>query len=300
LPVVLQSPTKGVKEMNRCLERLQSEFDTAGVKYEVIQHQSAYTAQHEAALAHVPGYSFAKSVIVFADGAPKHLVLSAPLRVELEAVRRHLGASEVRLAREEELSHLFPDCEAGAMPAFPDPAVGPIYVDRRLLSQPEIVFEAGSHSEALKMAGDDYVRVADPDVFEFAAAPRDQAATEPDRRPERKWYLKPGALPGVPRAEPREWAVPFGVAILPMLLAAGAKRFLPWSAIATFMIGLAVGGLGFALTDGRSGRRRRALIRDRSRKYARITRRRLLGLGRRAMGEARGRFYHWRHAGSAA
>jgi len=95
-------------------------------------------------------------------------------------------------------------------------------------------------------------------------------------------------------------AVPYGGAILLLFLTAGAKRFLPWSAIATFILGLAVGGLGFALTDSRSGRRRRALVRDKGRKYARITLRRLLGLGRRAMGAARGRFYRRRHAGSAA
>jgi Ala-tRNA(Pro) deacylase len=291
---------RGVKEMNRCLERLQREFDSAGVRYEVIQHQSAYTAQHEAALAHVPGYSFAKSVIVFADGAPKHLVLSAPLRVELEAVRQHFGAKEVRLAREEELSRLFPDCEAGAMPALPDPAVSRISMDRRLLSQLEIVFEAGSHSEALKMAREDYMRLADSDVFEFAEAPRDQAATAADGRPARNWHLKLMVLPAMPRAEPREWAVLSGGAIVLLFLVAGAKRFLPWNAIATFLLGLAAGGLGFALTDSRNGRRRRALVRDKGGKYARITLRRVLGLIRRATGEARGRFYRWRHAGSAA
>ena len=92
--------------MNGNVGTLISELEAAKISYEFIRHPVAYTAQQEAAAAHIPGRSFAKSVIVFADGQPKHLVLPSPQRVDVEAVRRHLGAGDVRLASEEEITGL--------------------------------------------------------------------------------------------------------------------------------------------------------------------------------------------------
>jgi Ala-tRNA(Pro) deacylase len=140
----------------------------AGVQFQLIAHAPAFTAQEEAAKAHVPGSDWAKVVICFADRRPIEAVLPAPYLVDLERLRILANADEIRLARENEFKALFPDCEPGAMPPL-----GPLYhqavfVDHRLAADHEIVFDAGSHSEAVRMRYADYAALVKPVVGMFS------------------------------------------------------------------------------------------------------------------------------------
>ena len=83
----------------------------ANVAYTVFPHLPAYTAQDEAAVTHVPGRDWAKPVICFADGEPIQAVVPADLVVNLDRLRVLAGAREIRLAGEDELERLYPDCE---------------------------------------------------------------------------------------------------------------------------------------------------------------------------------------------
>lgn len=143
----------------------------ANVAYRVVPHVPAYTAQEEAAVTHVPGRNWAKAVICFADGQPVQAVVPADLVVNLERLMRLSGALEIRLAREDELEWLFPDCERGAMPPL-----GPLYrqrvfVDEALAVEPEIVFNAGTHADAVCMRYEDFAALAQPTVGRFAERP---------------------------------------------------------------------------------------------------------------------------------
>jgi Ala-tRNA(Pro) deacylase len=157
--------------MNRCLEELRRRFDKAGIEYRVEKHPFAVTAQHVADLEHVPGHIFAKSVIVSADGRFILLALPAPHVVDLGALQEELGLKVLRLATEAEFGPLFPDCELGAMPPFPGPLGLDVYLDKALIGHPEIVFEAGSHSEAVRMHTEDYVWLLQPRILSFGREP---------------------------------------------------------------------------------------------------------------------------------
>ena len=145
----------------------------AHVPYTVVPHRPAFTAQEEAAATHVPGRDWAKVVICFVDGEPIEAVLPAPLTVNLDRLLALAGGSEIRLAQEEEMRRLFPECEPGAMPPF-----GPLYgqavfVDVTLASEPEIVFNAGTHTEAIAMRWADFAKSVRPIVGKFAEPPLD-------------------------------------------------------------------------------------------------------------------------------
>ena len=89
--------------------------------------------------------------------------------VDLDRLMVLSGAHVVRLARENELAWLYPDCEPGAMPPL-----GPLYhqrvfVDSSLTAEDEIVFNAGTHRDAIRMKFADFKRLAQPQVGEFAA-----------------------------------------------------------------------------------------------------------------------------------
>jgi Ala-tRNA(Pro) deacylase len=141
----------------------------SNVGYSVFRHAPAYSAQEEAEAAHIPGRDWAKAVICFADGEPIQAVLAADRVVDLDRLARLAGAGMVRLAEEQELEWLFPDCERGAMPPL-----GPLYrqrvfVDASLAAEPAIAFNGGTHTDAIAMRFDDFAAVAGPVVGRFAA-----------------------------------------------------------------------------------------------------------------------------------
>lgn len=143
----------------------------AKVPYAVFPHSPAYTAQDEAAVTHIPGRDWAKAVICFADGEPIQAVVPADLVVNLDRLLLLTGADSIRLARENELDWLFPDCERGAMPPL-----GPLYkqrvfVDAALANENAIVFNAGTHGDAVSMRFDDFATLTKPTVGSFAQYP---------------------------------------------------------------------------------------------------------------------------------
>lgn len=146
-------------------------FTDQHVAYSLIPHRAAYTAQEEAAMAHVPGRQWAKTVACVADDRPVLAVVPAPARVDLDRLRELAGARDAHLASERELERLYPDCEVGAMPPL-GPLYGqPVFVDRALAAADEIVFDAGSHSNAVRMKYEDFARVVRPTVGEFQRTP---------------------------------------------------------------------------------------------------------------------------------
>jgi Ala-tRNA(Pro) deacylase len=136
----------------------------SSVAYAVLPHATAYTAREEAAVMHISPRGWAKSVVCFADGEPVQAVVPADRAVDLDRLMALTGAHVVRLARENELAWLYPDCEPGAMPPL-----GPLYhqrvfVDSSLTAEDEIVFNAGTHNDAVCMRYEDFAAIVNPVV----------------------------------------------------------------------------------------------------------------------------------------
>lgn len=131
-------------------------------------HPPAYTTQDVAAAQKVKGKQVAKVVMGVADTQVVMLVLPASSRIDFQKLKGALGRQEVRLAKEEEFRGLFPDCDTGAMPPFGNLYNVPVYVDRALTDDLEIVFQAGSHRDTIKLAYKDYTQLAQPVVADFA------------------------------------------------------------------------------------------------------------------------------------
>jgi Ala-tRNA(Pro) deacylase len=150
------------------LTRLREFLEMNKVPYSVHSHPQAYTAQEVAALAHVAGRMLAKVVMAKAGDRLIMLVMPADHRVDLERLKGTLG-NDVRLATEAEFRDAFPGCEVGAMPPFGNLFGIPVYVDRSLEADEEIVFNAGTHTMTAKLAFGDFVRLTEPRMAEFAA-----------------------------------------------------------------------------------------------------------------------------------
>jgi len=150
------------------IPRLIKYLDVQGVKYTKIEHSPAYTAAEIAAVAHVPGKELAKTVMVKIDGTISMVVLPSSHHIGLEALRHELKARKVQLATEGEFKDLFPECELGAMPPFGNLWDVPVYVASLLREDREIVFNAGTHRQLIRLAYADFERLVKPKVLEFA------------------------------------------------------------------------------------------------------------------------------------
>jgi Ala-tRNA(Pro) deacylase len=143
-------------------------LDEKGISYKTEIHPYAPTAQGVAQSEHITGYRIAKTVVVRVGEKWRMLVLPAPKKVDLDAVKAHFKEKAIRLASEQELRELFPDCELGAMPPLGELYHMEVFVDENLARQPDIVFNAGSHTETIEMRYGDFARLARPLIFRFA------------------------------------------------------------------------------------------------------------------------------------
>ena len=137
------------------------------VAYEILHHSEAVTAQRIAQAEHVKGRRHAKVVMLKSGGQHLMTVLPADHQIDLGKVGKAIG-KPASLDTEQEFKSLFPDCAVGAMPPFGNLYGVPTYVDRSLSQEEYIVFEAGTHTDAIKLNYRDYEKMVKPRVEDLA------------------------------------------------------------------------------------------------------------------------------------
>ena len=161
--------TASFKEDQMPVEKLKQFLDSNNVKYVTISHSMAYTAQEVAASAHVKGRELAKTVMVKIDGNLAMVVIPASFQVDLTLLREATHGAIVELATETEFKDKFPGCETGAMPPFGNLYGMEVFAAARLAEDKEIAFNAGSHTELIKLAYKDFERLVRPKVAALSA-----------------------------------------------------------------------------------------------------------------------------------
>jgi len=136
------------------------------VGYEILPHPEAVTAQRIAQAEHVKGRRHAK-VVMIKSGEHLMTVLPADHQIDLEKVEKAIG-KPASLDTEKEFKSLFPDCALGAMPPFGNLYGVPTFVDKSLSQEEYIVFEAGTHTDAIKLRYRDYEKIVKPRVEDLA------------------------------------------------------------------------------------------------------------------------------------
>ena len=143
-------------------------LDNNDIYYHCYNHEPAVTAAEVAQSSHIPGRHMAKTVIVDVDGMLTMAVLPADQYLDPEKLRLALNAHHVRLASEDEFKDRFPLCEPGGEPPFGNLYNMPVYVDDTLISQDWIAFNAGTHTEVIKMGMGDFLRLSEATTCSFA------------------------------------------------------------------------------------------------------------------------------------
>lgn len=150
------------------ITKLKDYLDTNHIKYVAINHSPHFTAQEIAASLHVPGNELAKTIILKGDDNYIMAVLPASHKIDYELLADQLPYKEVKLAKEIEFENLFQDCEVGAMPPFGNLYSMPVYVEKALSDDDEIVFNAGTHTDVIRMKYSDYFKLVNPIEINFS------------------------------------------------------------------------------------------------------------------------------------
>jgi Ala-tRNA(Pro) deacylase len=138
------------------------------VEFRLLRHVPAFSAHAVAQVTHVPDTALAKTLLVKAGQVYWMAVLQGDQRLSERLLKRALEVHHVHLAHEEDLDLLFPDCEIGAMPPFGNLYGFPVIIDKSLADDDEIVFNACTHSDSIRMKFTEYDRLVHPIIAEIA------------------------------------------------------------------------------------------------------------------------------------
>jgi len=118
-------------------------------------------------MAHVSGKEMVKTLIVKINGELKMAVIPANQMLNMRLLKNLYSTEDVELARESEFAELFSDCELGAMPPFGNLYGIEEFVSEELTKDEEIAFNAGTHTEVIKMKYNDFERLVKPRILNF-------------------------------------------------------------------------------------------------------------------------------------
>ncbi|MBP7737606.1 MAG: YbaK/EbsC family protein [Spirochaetes bacterium] len=148
-------------------EKLIEYLKNNNIQFEVIRHPLAYSSTQTAHMAHVHGYEMAKPVMVKVNGKLIMVVMTANQKVNLSLLKALYETQDVELAMEKDFISRFSDCEMGAMPPF-----GNLYgfdeiISDDLTKDDDIFFNAGTHTELIRMKYRDFEKLVHPRIVNF-------------------------------------------------------------------------------------------------------------------------------------
>ena len=109
-----------------------------------------------------------KTVMVKINGKMAMAILPASYHVDFNMLKEITGEENLRLASESEFKDMFPDCEVGAMPPFGNLYGMEVYAALSLTDDEEIAFNAGTHTEVIRMEYKDFERLVKPKILKFS------------------------------------------------------------------------------------------------------------------------------------
>jgi Ala-tRNA(Pro) deacylase len=147
--------------------KLKQFLDENNVSYEYKEHEEVRTSE-EAARARGEDIKIgAKAMILKCDEKFVMLVLSAAKKIDSKKVKALLGCDSLRFATPEEVTKLT-DCMPGGVPPFANIFGLELVVDKSILENEFMAFNAGERTKSLKLKTEDYLRLLKPRIEEFS------------------------------------------------------------------------------------------------------------------------------------
>jgi prolyl-tRNA editing enzyme YbaK/EbsC (Cys-tRNA(Pro) deacylase) len=150
------------------LDRIRTWLSAQGVAFREVHHEPTRTSEDSARARGEDLRVGGKALLIKVDAVFRLFVLSADRKLDSAAIKKHFAAKKTRFATPDELTELT-GLIPGSVPPFGQPILPfPLSVDPSVLENERIAFNAGSLTDSIIMAVDDYRRIASAEVFRFS------------------------------------------------------------------------------------------------------------------------------------
>jgi Ala-tRNA(Pro) deacylase len=148
------------------LQQIVELLDGHDAPFELTSHRPVYTSAEAADIRGESLHSGAKAMVVKAQDRFVLLVLPGDFLVESKPAKKLVGAKSICFASRAEVSELT-GLESGAIPPFGSLFGLDTYCDAGLADNEQINFNAGTHTESIRLGYEDYLRAEQPTVGQF-------------------------------------------------------------------------------------------------------------------------------------
>ena len=161
---------KNTKSVSNLHDKLITYLKDKGVEFRSIDHAPTHTSEESAKIRGTTIQQGAKALVMFADNSPILAVLSAAHKIDNYAFKTEFKVKDLRMANADEVKKIS-GVEIGAVPPFGNLFNIPVYFDKKLLTQSEIAFNAGSLTKSLIIKSSDFVKLVNPTLGDYAEIP---------------------------------------------------------------------------------------------------------------------------------
>jgi len=155
---------------NDIFQRIKDLLQKNSIPYRHIHHQPTHTSAESARARGESVRIGGKALVMKIEDEFKLFVLSAALKLNSRAIKRHFGIKRTRFANRDELMKLT-GCVPGCVPPFGEPILPlELYLDDSILKNEKIAFNAGSLTDSIIMKVEDYMYLVNPqEIFDFSS-----------------------------------------------------------------------------------------------------------------------------------
>jgi Ala-tRNA(Pro) deacylase len=148
-------------------EEIRKFLDSMGIKYRIMEHEPTPTSEIAAKVRGTSLEQGAKALVFRSKGKFLMCVLPGNRKVNMKKVRRIIGQESLSLATADEVLKVTHSIVGGVSP-FGNLFGIPVYVDKSLLKNEEVVFNAGKQTVSIMIKAEDYMNAVKPVIWEFA------------------------------------------------------------------------------------------------------------------------------------
>ena len=147
--------------------RIKGLLDKKHLSYKVMVHEPVHTSEQAAKVRGVALQQGAKAMILRSEGKFYQFVIAGDKKIDFKKVKRILNTTSASFATPEEVEKVT-GCTIGSVPPYGHLFNIPLYVDKSLLRNEIIDFNAGRHDTSLQMKCKDYLESVDAVIEDFA------------------------------------------------------------------------------------------------------------------------------------
>ncbi len=138
------------------------------IEFKTIAHKTVYTAYDLAQTLKEKLDNIAKTLIIKTEKGYALLVVSASKLADLKKIKKVLRAKKVEIAKERVMKDFFKIKPGTITPFATLHKKVPLYIDQALLKTKEIIINAGSYTDSLRLKVKDLLRLEKPNKGDFS------------------------------------------------------------------------------------------------------------------------------------